>query len=274
MALSASDSRARVGVLKHSTEHVTPDPVCHLCVRGLSCKVPFALHTPIIPTIAATMTSGLSSPPECHPLFAPTPTQTHPLPELEWGEVPSPYYPPGDYVPIRSGFAAFGDYDDEDGDEEEFELFLPIYGKIARRRARRKGVPAREMYKEQWHQMHHERELKKGVLAHVDTSFNPIHWDAVPGGFYGDHKYAFEEVSPRSLFPAMYSDARRSVENPGTHSNGTSEKRTVRKAKAEALKKITAATTRRTRLAKQNQKQQTKSCRNRRFRAWLICLLQ
>ena len=139
-------------------------------------------------------------------------------------------------MPIRSNYAAFGDYDDsevsssDEDSEFDFVLLKAQAGTIARRRARR------------WRQIQKAWRSKLEGFADVDTSFQPVDWETVPGGFAGERKGgAIEQVRPQKY--EFYTNG--VTQHPDAAYDGDDEMILVRKAKALALEKLTAATTRR-----------------------------
>jgi hypothetical protein len=146
--------------------------------------------------------------PDPHPLF--TPRQTHPLPPPSVGERPTTPPPSG---PIRSNFADFGDYDDEDGYEYPFVLAYPAYGSIAQRRIEDRGEDFDVVLGHQHAQGRHELELKVGAMADVDVEFKEIDYNPAPRNYRGEYRYAFEEMSPKSRIPkALNADVQKARE--------------------------------------------------------------
>ena len=87
----------------------------------------------------------------------------------------------------RRSAVSIDSYENLDDDEEQedgvFILKLPIYGKIAQRRARKRGEDVPNLKRAQYFETLHDHEVRYGTLRDVDTSFREIDWNpAQPTG--------------------------------------------------------------------------------------------
>ncbi|KAK3721136.1 hypothetical protein LTR37_003426 [Vermiconidia calcicola] len=204
-----------------------------------------------------------------HPLF--TPNDIHPLP------APSPAWhrtgnlPPE--RPIRSHFAAFGDYDDDEGREMIFKIDLPIASPLARTRAAMRGETVRDVLRRQFPDLSwdwHTPVREEFEQINVEMNFRILDWNPSHEKTEAEHKHAYDDVSPKSFFPRSpcstcvssrheKDDFPRSPYSADVDMDvffdadtAAEETKQARTARTIAIKKITAGTARRTLLTREH----------------------
>ncbi|KAK3721339.1 hypothetical protein LTR37_003215 [Vermiconidia calcicola] len=203
-----------------------------------------------------------------HPLFTPNDTHSLPAPSPAWHRT-------GNLPPersIRSNYATFGDYDDDEGREMIFKIDLPIASPLARARAARRGETVQDVLRRQfpdlpwqWH-----TPVREEFQLDVKMNFRILDWNPTHKKIKGEHKHAYNDVSPKSFFPRSpcstgVSSRREKDDFPRSPypadvnmdvlfdaDTAAVENEQARTARAITVKKITAGTARRTLLTREH----------------------